>query len=292
MCLIICEKGHGQIPTEDELKRGYSSNPDGIGIAWKDNGGVYFKKSIGFGEMLGRLKYAGRNKLPYIVHFRVATIGGRAPQLCHPFPLTTKPEDLFRLEGRTKGVLAHNGTWRSWDKMIEDKSLVKRIENANWSDSAVIAWLLSQGKTITLSQIGYGHRIAVLSVKRGLDLYGDFMEDPKTGINYSNRYWNYTTSNYGKSRYESFWGGWEDDLDGDACSLESQGRSPVPVDELIKEEEKKPTLLLPAPKSMKMNIFQKNRPSLPKPKDMVFSGGETWRYDDDRGWHKIQDAKV
>jgi hypothetical protein len=206
------------VPSLEILKKGVGSNRDGIGLAWKAEGEIHFKKGIDFGELVQRLKVVARHKMPYIVHFRIATSGAKIPAMCHPFPIVFKTNNLFKLEGRAKAVLAHNGTWGRWREAIGDAELADQIEKNNWSDSAVMAWLLSQGKTVKLSKLGYGHRVAVLSAKRGLDLYGNFSTDPKTGIHYSNRSWDWGTT-YGSS---AIWSDEELDAYMDPCSLEEK----------------------------------------------------------------------
>lgn len=188
MCVIL-SSSKGDVASPTDLWSCYEANPDGIGIAWltkKHN--VRFIKGISYGDMISRMDSIGKNKQPYILHFRVATIGERRPQLCHPFPVTTDKQFLFSLQGETNCVLAHNGTWRAWPTVFSEDA-VKRLEKKGWSDSAMIAWLLGKGREVTLPQYGYGHRIAVLSITKGLKLFGDWWEDPSSKVSYSNRHW-------------------------------------------------------------------------------------------------------
>lgn len=47
-----------------------------------------------------------------VIHFRWASVGEVTPELCHPFPVTSKA--TTRLSGQARAVLFHNGTWGQW----------------------------------------------------------------------------------------------------------------------------------------------------------------------------------
>jgi hypothetical protein len=80
--------------------------------------------------------------MPYIAHFRIASVGGIRKSLTHPFPIS---EDApLELEGTTKGaVLFHNGTWHSWSDKIIDTAVHTdfKLPIGEWSDSRALAWM-------------------------------------------------------------------------------------------------------------------------------------------------------
>jgi hypothetical protein len=140
MCVIMLASNTR--PTEDMVKRGWDSNKDGAGIAWREKNQVVWEKGI---MEIDRVKeLCASVPLPYVVHFRVASIGGVKPSLTHPF--TVGPDVDLALKGRTEGaVLFHNGHWGDWhskalDAAIHSNSRVP--EGSDWSDSRAMAWLI------------------------------------------------------------------------------------------------------------------------------------------------------
>lgn len=80
--------------------------------------------------------------IPFVVHFRIPTAGGRHESLCHPFPIAKHvPLDL---KGATKGyVLFHNGHWTQWkDTLLKAAvTLTAKLPGGKWSDSRGMAWM-------------------------------------------------------------------------------------------------------------------------------------------------------
>jgi hypothetical protein len=144
MCVImIASKTR---PTEEMVERAWNSNKDGAGIAWeeKDKKGewdVVYEKGI---MQVDRIKeLCQKLPLPYVVHFRVASVGGVKPELTHPFPITA--EVRLDLRGRTKGgVLFHNGHWGPWNEKALDAAIHSNNvipSGSHWSDSRAMAWM-------------------------------------------------------------------------------------------------------------------------------------------------------
>jgi len=88
MCIILlAEKKH---LTKSILEKAETQNPHGAGIAWidKKTKNVKWIKSTklttkGILTIIKKFKI----KFPYIVHFRITSIGSTNDQLCHPFDL-------------------------------------------------------------------------------------------------------------------------------------------------------------------------------------------------------------
>lgn len=124
--------------SEDMVSKAFDANDDGAGVAWREDEQVHWKKGLGL-EMVTEL--CNTLPLPYIAHFRISTVGGKRPALCHPFQIDI--EASTALEGSTEGhVLFHNGHWGKWkDVMLEAvMRLPSKVPDGKWSDSRALAW--------------------------------------------------------------------------------------------------------------------------------------------------------
>jgi hypothetical protein len=83
--------------------------------------------------------------MPFVAHFRIASIGGVKPELTHPFIVDS--EVPLPLEGRTQGqVLFHNGHWSNWNEKCLEAAIranVRLPEEGPWSDTRGMAFLVS-----------------------------------------------------------------------------------------------------------------------------------------------------
>lgn len=131
MCIII----YSEVKPELELLQDCEfSNPDGGGMAWRENGKVRFQKGIDSAAMM---KIIEATEPPYALHFRISTVGGKPKTLTHPFPIGGNLE----LAGSTDTVLFHNGHWRDWEDRLW-QSLDKHVlPDGTWSDSRAMAYL-------------------------------------------------------------------------------------------------------------------------------------------------------
>ena len=138
-------------PTQDMVERAFEHNKDGGGCAWRENepagadrageSVVVWKKGLELDEMI---ELCATMPLPYIAHFRVASIGGIRPSLTHPFPINKNGS--LALEGRTREhVLFHNGHWKEWNGYCMSAAVNSstRIPVGRWSDTRAMAWLCS-----------------------------------------------------------------------------------------------------------------------------------------------------
>ena len=143
MCVIML--ANRTRPTQEMVDRAFDWNKDGAGIAWreKDKDGtpyVHWKKGLDLEEVSEMCK---RVPTPFVVHFRVASVGGVRKSLTHPFPVG--PDATLALEGRTTGtVLFHNGHWSPWADKALDAAINtgRKIPVGDWSDSRAMAWLV------------------------------------------------------------------------------------------------------------------------------------------------------
>ncbi len=168
MCVILaCEK---TFPSWETLKNAEDLNGDGGGIAWIEKGKVHFKKNL-TADKIHKMITSGNIKLPVIIHFRITSVGGTKPSLCHPFPITRKADTA--LTGKTAAVLFHNGTWTQWQDYTL-ATLMKtqvRMPKGDWSDSRAMAFMAGHLGKKTLKHIEGWNKIAILTTKR-IEYYG------------------------------------------------------------------------------------------------------------------------
>lgn len=149
MCVImVCEDTK---PSPDMLRAGFRANDKGAGIAWRENTPadkkaktpastkVRWKKAITDPEEV--VQMVDKLPLPFVVHFRIPSIGGGSVDLTHPFPIRKGVE--LDHEGTADEVLFHNGTWHRWDDEMFKAALLKgvKLPRAPFSDSRMMAWL-------------------------------------------------------------------------------------------------------------------------------------------------------
>lgn len=229
MCVIGAFDSQSHKPTLEELKAMETTNPDGAGIAWVQDGKVQWEKAIK-ADRVFEIINGIPDGTPFIVHFRIASVGGVVDRLCHPFPLVDNVPTA--LKGSADAVLFHNGHWNDWKDVCLKTILNKRVKfpAGLWSDSRAIAWLIKQyGKGI-LSLIEGMNRFAILTPK-GIERWGDWK---KVGdIICSNDYWE-KKGTYGGYQGSSYMGN----------NLIDKETLPVPSTDLSKPHGKKNITML------------------------------------------------
>jgi hypothetical protein len=151
------------------------TNPDGAGIAWLDGKAVRFEKGLTAREAHDGLADVGG---PALIHFRFATVGGKLPELCHPFVVAE--DSPLATSGRVERVLCHNGHWSDWSNWLPKVALDGPI-----SDTRIIAALVAILGAKVLSELP--GRYALLEA-RGITRYGDWSRH-HDGCTYSNLHW-------------------------------------------------------------------------------------------------------
>jgi hypothetical protein len=205
MCVIvICTDVK---PNFDTVMQCHRENPDGFGIAWVQDEKVRYKKGI----VTPRDAYdeIQEIELPFVCHFRKASIGGYSRVLHHPFEISE--ESNLDFEGECDRLLFHNGTFPFWRVMLTAAQITIPEEIVNgksveepMSDSRAIAMTIAKlnqkSKDCSiLRQIG-GHFVVLDAKDNKIWMYGDFLEEK--GISFSNLKWK-TYSYYGSSGYSS-----------------------------------------------------------------------------------------
>lgn len=108
MCVIAVQTIGAKI-SDERIRQLYASNPDGAGIMWAQDGKVHWRKGFFSVERLLDAWHRIPKGVTAAVHCRITTHGGTCDRLCHPFPLTNKPNEVFKLKGKAKVALMHNG---------------------------------------------------------------------------------------------------------------------------------------------------------------------------------------
>lgn len=179
MCLIIVCKP-GIRPAQSMLEDAHAVNADGIGVAWNEKRKVHWRKGItNPADTLASVPLDSWA----VIHFRLATIGGKDPRLTHPFIVHS--DSVLALNGSTAGrVLFHNGHWSGWRDSLVTSLLARaakrnivlragkkpKLPNGPWSDSRAIAILAAEyGEA--LFQLLENERIATLGTD-GVKTYG------------------------------------------------------------------------------------------------------------------------
>lgn len=150
MCCIALIDDDARRPSDILIDQMWERNKDGAGLAWRETQEdgkvlVAWEKGLMGIEGLNRVKELAKVlPIPFIMHFRIATIGGIRANMTHPFPIDQRGQNT--LTGKTDGyVLFHNGTWSEWDREGREtaRSTGIPIPSGKWSDSRALAWVCS-----------------------------------------------------------------------------------------------------------------------------------------------------
>lgn len=163
MCIIYaCATA---LPPEEELKAGAWRNDHGAGVAWVDKktARVHWIKGLKDEKAVLEAINKAKAEPPLMIHFRIASVGGKLESLTHPFPVD-KSVPLW-LEGSASEVLMHNGHLSNWESLALQAGLAskERFPEGPWSDSRALAWLVHLKGAGVLPFVGATSRIALLA---------------------------------------------------------------------------------------------------------------------------------
>lgn len=183
MCVAVILPKGSNTPTIQDLEKMHKTNPHGAGVAWVHNGLVHWHK--GLDNMVQLHNLLSDIPRPTLLHFRLSSIGGTSPNLCHPFPIERNPST--KLKGQALSVMIHNGHWSGHNLaqlFLDDYKPGKRH-----SDTRVMAHLAVTRPDILKHIAKQGQRFAILQSNKVVLQYGDWTESAD-GTRYSNMYWN------------------------------------------------------------------------------------------------------
>jgi hypothetical protein len=140
----------------------WQANPDGAGIAWSRKGHVYVVKGLmKFGDFTKAVARIPKGA-PYVLHFRIQTVGGVRADLTHPFVVSEASPHVKR--GKLAApVLFHNGHWSDWrDKLLDSTtSTGTAFPDGPMSDSRAMA-ILAARHGVEIGSYLTSQRIVVL----------------------------------------------------------------------------------------------------------------------------------
>ena len=198
MCLILLAAD--KKPSQDILSKAWKTNSHGAGIAWVDEKTreAHYVKGINSLDELS--VYVNKTELPFVIHFRLASVGGISDELTQPFEVT--PTSDLNLTGKCKNLLMHNGTEPDWKKCLIASGIRIPLNEGRivepMSDSRAIAMIISNHKDLQFLYSATG-KFVVIGYRNETDqhafrYFGDFTE--KDGIFYSNLIWEWKGSTY------------------------------------------------------------------------------------------------
>lgn len=217
MCVIAYKPMNVAFMPKSVLQECFKNNPDGAGFMFTADGRVHIRKGYmdfdAFWKALKQVRNQYGEKIPYVMHFRISTQAGVNQQCCHPYPLSTKMDDLKMLSSSASIGIAHNGVISlTSDRTVKDyNDTMKFITDYVTLLIHKVGWWKNPNIANALREL-CGSKLAILGSDNHCELIGDFIED--NGCYYSNstfrepKYKYYTPSNYD---YGKLWGGMSDD---------------------------------------------------------------------------------
>jgi hypothetical protein len=173
MCVIISSPDKKHRPSLATLRAAEARNPHGSGIAFLQHNKVQWIKGLSPEAIAELLDIVSG---PAVVHFRIATVGGKRAELCHPFPIS--PTAPLKAYGQASAVLFHNGHWHDW----QDFAMTLKLEGP-LSDSRVMAAAVHRDGRALLKKIASAGRFVILT-RKGAEIYGQWTHHE--GCDYSN----------------------------------------------------------------------------------------------------------
>lgn len=190
MCIVIYIPEGKEIPLE-HLETSHYNNEDGAGFMYVDLDGnvVGHKGYMEYQELITDLTNKGFikgntlcPKLPFAIHFRMATHGGVSPGKCHPFPASKDKDELHSLDWTHEFGVAHNGIMGQFAKpglsdtqgfiqdVLSDVELLRELPE-NEALKSLLSKVISSSKFIVMDE-------------KNVLLFGNWLE--VDGVFYSN----------------------------------------------------------------------------------------------------------
>lgn len=211
MC-ILAVKPYGVLsPDEATLRRMFTANPDGAGIAYNFKGKIRIIKGI----MTVEEFITEVGKIPVdstaLIHARIQTSGGVCRELTHPYPLTNDYEKLTATNLTLKEgfAVAHNGIFSGFSNKTGYNDTIQFIGNHL---TPLNKLCIDAGKSILdksmkpiINRLVDTSRLAIMDTVGNFETYGNgWIED--NGIWYSNSTYkpytySYSTKNFRYSDY-------------------------------------------------------------------------------------------
>lgn len=199
MCIIAYKPLNVAFPEENILKNCFENNDDGAGFMYTFEGAVHIKKGYEtfekFMEALNKARALTGDKVPYVMHFRIAT-QGYEKTMTHPFPLSANMNNLKHLRCKCSIGVAHNGILSLTSDGAKDYSDTMKFITDYLSDIIQgYDWHKNKRTKRLIERLIDGSRLAILDSQNHCELMGKGWEEDK-GIYYSNHSWAYKKYSY------------------------------------------------------------------------------------------------
>lgn len=215
MCVIAYKPLNVAFPEEKILQNCFENNSDGAGFMYSFQGEVHIKKGYGtfksFMNALNASRAITGDKVPYVMHFRIAT-QGYEKTMTHPFPLSTKMSNLKRLKTKCNIGIAHNGILEiTSDGSYQYSDTMKFITDYLSLIIRGYDWYEDSRTKKLIERLIDGSRLAILDKNDHCELMGKGWEEDN-GIHYSNHSWAREPYKWSAPSSIGFrWDEWDDD---------------------------------------------------------------------------------
>ena len=213
MCIIAYKPNGVDFPSDTILKNCYDNNPDGAGFMYAYKGAVHIQKGYitweAFKNALDKARKLTGNRVPYVMHFRIATQGFEKT-MTHPFPLSSKMSNLKKLRCNCSIGVAHNGIIDLTSDGSKDYSdTMKFITDYLSNIIQSYSWYKNDRHKLLIERLIEGSRLAILDKNGHCELLGKTWEEDG-GVWYSNGSWSYSYTYPRASRLGFGWNDWDD----------------------------------------------------------------------------------
>ena len=213
MCIIAYKPNNVDFPMDSILKNCYENNPDGAGFMYAHNGQVVIRKGFitwdSFKNALDRARKITGDRVPYVMHFRIATQGFEKT-MTHPFPLSSKMSNLKKTKCNCNIGIAHNGIINLTSDGAQDYSdTMKFITDYLSLIIQSYGWYKNERTKQLIERLMGSCRLAVLDKNNHCELLGQgWIED--NGIFYSNSTYSYKKYSYVDAwDSKTYWDNWK-----------------------------------------------------------------------------------
>ena len=211
MCVIAYKPNNIAFPSDTILKNCYENNTDVAGFMYAFKGEVHIQKGYAsweaFKNALDKARRLTGDKVPYVMHFRIAT-QGYEKCMTHPFPLSSKMSNLKKLKYDCNIGVAHNGILDiTSDGANEYSDTMKFITDYLCLIIRSYSWYNDDRTKTLIENLIVGSRLAILDKKGHCELMG------KGWVEDNNVY--YSNDSYKREPYKwsspMWWEDWKDD---------------------------------------------------------------------------------
>jgi hypothetical protein len=213
MCIIAYKPLNVAFPEENILKNCFDNNDDGAGFMYTFGGEVHIHKGYEtfekFMTALNKARAITGDKVPYVMHFRIAT-QGYEKTMTHPFPLSGNMNSLKKLKSKCNVGVAHNGIIDLTSDGSKDYSdTMKFITDYLSLIIRGYDWYKDKRTCKLITKMISGSRLAILDKHGNCKLLGEGWEQDK-GVYFSNHTWAYKRwSAKSSGHWNDMW--WEDE---------------------------------------------------------------------------------